>query len=99
MSPAIPATLQLRVVEARTLNPLIKLFRLRAEDGAALPGFSAGAHVRVKVELAGGASDWRHYSLIDAGDFGKAAALSGADASSAAPAEYVIAVRREAAGR
>ena len=44
-------TLQLRVAEAHELNPLIRRFALRADDGRALPGFSAGAHIRIQVEL------------------------------------------------
>jgi len=84
----IPTILTLRVAEARALNPLIRLIRLRADDGTALPGFSAGAHLRVQVELADGSADWRHYSLIDL--------APGADAT---PTEYVIAVRREDTGR
>ena len=84
------ATLALRVIEARTLNPLIRLFRLRADSGATLPGYTAGAHIRVRVALADGSRDWRHYSLIN-----PQAALGATDA----PLEYVIAVRREADGR
>src|SRR5213595_2720338 len=79
-------TLQLRVAEARELNPLIRLLRLRADNGSALPGYTAGAHLRVQVELHDGRSDWRHYSLINLS--------TQADACSA-PTEYVIAVRRE----
>ena len=90
MSTPTPAILQLRVVEARELNPLIRLIRLRADDGAALPGFTAGAHLRVQVELPDGSTDWRHYSLIDLS--------TSADACSA-PTEYVIAIRREDEGR
>src|ERR1700754_3344473 len=89
-----PAILQLRVVEARELNPLIRLIRLRSDDAAVLPGFTAGAHLRVQVELPDGSSkgstDWRHYSLINLS--------TRADACSA-PTEYVIAVRREDEGR
>ena len=44
-----PATLALHVVEARALNPLIRMFLLRTGDGSALPGYTAGAHVRVRV--------------------------------------------------
>ena len=40
------ATLALRVAEVRELNPLIRMLRLRAEDGRPLPGFAAGAHIR-----------------------------------------------------
>jgi vanillate O-demethylase ferredoxin subunit len=85
-----PTTLQLRVAEARELNPLIRLFRLCPPDGGTLPGYSAGAHIRVQVALADGSADWRHYSLVNpVGDL----------AATEAPAEYVIAVRREAEGR
>ena len=83
-------TLSLRVAEARELNPLIRLLRLRAEDGAALPGYTAGAHVRVQVTLPDGRADWRHYSLVN---------LRGAPGVTAAPDEYLIAVRREDEGR
>ncbi|MDM0024308.1 PDR/VanB family oxidoreductase [Variovorax saccharolyticus] len=87
---AQPLTLQLRVAEARELNPLIKTFTLRREDGGVLPGFAAGAHIRVRVELADGSADWRHYSLIN----------FSADAKATdAPTAYVIAVRKEAEGR
>jgi ferredoxin-NADP reductase len=54
------ATLQLRVDEACELNPLIRMFVLRADDGRALPGYSAGAHIRVQVELPDGTKDWRN---------------------------------------
>src|SRR5262245_13772016 len=83
-----PAQLELRVVEARLLNPLIRFFRLRSIDGTALPGFTAGAHIRVRVQLPDGSSDWRHYSLIDPQGGGNAA-----------PGEYCIAVRLESDGR
>ena len=82
-------TLALRVAEARDLNPLIRLLRLRADDGSVLPGYEAGAHVRVQVTPADGAHDWRHYSLVNL--------QPGADLRS--PREYVIAVRREDTGR
>ncbi len=84
------ATLSLRVAEARTLNPLIRQFRLRADDGRALPGFTAGAHIRVQVTLADGRSDWRHYSLVN---------FATERNATNAPTEYVIAVRKEAEGR
>ncbi len=87
---ALQAALQLRVVEARSLNPLIRLFRLRAEGDAALPGYTAGAHVRVQVRLADGRHDWRHYSLINYAEDAEATTV---------PHEYVIAVREEVAGR
>jgi vanillate O-demethylase ferredoxin subunit len=84
------ATLQLRVAEARQLNPLIRLLRLRADDGRALPGFAAGAHIRVQVSFADGQTDWRHYSLIN---------FDTARNATNAPTDYVIAVRKEADGR
>ena len=84
------ATLALRVAEARQLNPLVRLLRLCADDGGALPGFAAGAHIRVQVSLPDGSTDWRHYSLID---FGTARNATNA------PTDYVIAVRKEAEGR
>lgn len=87
---AQPATLQLRVAEARLLNPLIKLFRLGAADGAALPAYTAGAHIRIEVQLPDGKKDWRHYSLINF--------ATQADATNA-PTEYLIAVRKEDDGR
>lgn len=86
--PTAPATLHLRVAEARELNPLIRLLRLRADDGSALPGYSAGAHLRVRVQLPHGSTDWRHYSLIDFVATGFAV-----------PTEYLIAVRRDDQGR
>ena len=89
MSETLP-TLTLRVAEARQLNPLIRQFRLRAVDGSALPGYTAGAHLRVRVRLPGGAEDWRHYSLIN---------LSTDEGATDTPHEYVIAVRREDDGR
>jgi len=87
---AQPATLSLRVAEARELNPVIRMLRLAAEDGRELPGFTAGAHIRVQVTLPDGAIDWRHYSLIN---------FATARNATNAPVEYVIAVRKEAEGR
>ncbi|NDZ13060.1 oxidoreductase [Variovorax sp. WS11] len=84
------ATLQLRVAEAQELNPLIRRFVLRADDGRALPGYSAGAHLRIQVELPDGAKDWRHYSLIN---------FATERNATNAPTQYVIAVRKEAEGR
>ena len=85
-----PATLQLRVVAVRELNPLIRMIRLSADDGRVLPAYTAGAHIRVHVTLPDGTQDWRHYSLINF--------ETQADATDA-PTDYVIAVRREAEGR
>lgn len=82
--------LEVRVAEAETLNPLIKRLLLQNPAGETLPGFSAGAHVRVQVRLPDGSQDWRHYSLINPQP------MAGA---TDAPAHYEIAVRREDDGR
>jgi vanillate O-demethylase ferredoxin subunit len=82
--------LSLKVAEARTLNPLIRQFRLVAPDRAVLPGFTAGSHLRVQVSLPDGKTDWRHYSLIN---------FSTVAGALEAPQEYVIAVRLEDGGR
>jgi len=86
------STLELRIVEARLLNPLIRLLRLRADDGRQLPAYAAGAHVKVRVQPGPGndAADWRHYSLIN---------FSTERNATQVPVEYVIAVRLEPAGR
>ncbi|HEU0204408.1 MAG TPA: PDR/VanB family oxidoreductase [Burkholderiaceae bacterium] len=85
-----PQTLSLQVADARALNPLIRQLRLVAPDSAPLPGFTAGAHLRVQVTLPDGATDWRHYSLIN---------FAADPHAIGAPREYVIAVRREDDGR
>lgn len=85
-----PNTLHLKVAEAWSPHPLIRIFRLRAEDGAALPPFEAGAHLRVQVTLADGTTDWRQYSLVNFAPVRNA---------TVAPTEYLIAVRKEADGR
>lgn len=87
-TPVPTSSLQLKVQQAQMLNPLIRQLRLSAPDGGTLPGFSAGAHIKVRVQLPDGRSDERHYSLI---------ALDARD--SVSPTEYCIAVRREDAGR
>jgi ferredoxin-NADP reductase len=87
---ASPPLLSLRVAEARTLNPLIRMVRLVPPDGGALPGFTAGAHLRVLVTLPDGKQDWRHYSLID---------FRAQPGATDVPRHYVIAVRREDDGR
>lgn len=75
--------LDLTVADVRPLTSHITAFTLRHPDGMALPGYLAGAHIKVKVKI-GGKADWRHYSLINLD----------ADAAER-PAEYLIAVRRE----
>lgn len=82
--------LTLRVAHTRQLSPLIRLLCLQAEDGAALPGYTPGAHIQVRVRLADGREDWRHYSLIE---------LTGQEQARKTPASYTIAVRLEEAGR
>ena len=72
--------LTLKVAEARALNPLIRTLRLVAPDGSPLPGFTAGAHVRVQVTLDGGATDWRHYSLPELRDVLLEAGFASVDA-------------------
>ncbi|MDB5934511.1 MAG: Oxidoreductase, partial [Massilia sp.] len=72
---------EVTVAEVRPLTSHVTAFRLRDADGAALPAWQAGAHVRVGVEIDGKA-DWRHYSLIRNG-------------ANDHPGEYLIAVRRE----
>jgi ferredoxin-NADP reductase len=83
------ATLSLRVLQARRLNPLIRLFRLGAADGGPLPSFTPGAHIRVRVAAARG-GEWRHYSLIN---------LDPDVTALHAPRQYTIAVRLEPNGR
>lgn len=85
---ALPGGLQLKVRRAQLLNPQIRLLHLAAPEGGALPGFSAGAHIQVGVQLTDGRSDARHYSLIELDT-----------TACAAPQTYCIAVRREDPGR
>lgn len=80
--------LQVQVQQAHMLNPLIRWLRLAPADGATLPSFSAGAHIKVQVQLPDGRIDERHYSLIELDT-----------AACAAPKSYAIAVRLEDAGR
>lgn len=84
------SSLTLRVQRCTALNPLIRELELALPDGGVLPGFEAGAHVRVQVRLPGGATDWRHYSLVE---------LTGDATARRAPTRYVIAVRLEDGGR
>lgn len=57
--------INVEVSEIRALTPTIKAFVLHSTDGAALPAYTAGAHIRVQVILPGGGVDERSYSLID----------------------------------
>jgi len=54
----------LRVAEVGEEAKNIRSFELRDPEGAELPPFEAGAHVRVEVELPGGKAALRHYSLL-----------------------------------
>ena len=85
----MPERLKVQVADIQALTPLVRRLVLKAADGGPLPGFTSGAHVRVEVALAGGRSDWRHYSLVR---------HAGVDAA-LAPASYELAVRREDEGR
>jgi ferredoxin-NADP reductase len=99
---AVPATEAFDVI-VEAVEPLtsqVTAFRLRAPDGRALPGYTAGAHVRVQVRAVIGKSDesghesgddWRAYSLINL-------APDACAACEHAPDHYLIAVRREDAG-
>ena len=84
------STLSLRVVRATALNALIREFELALPDGGVLPGFDAGAHLQVQVQLPDGRADWRHYSLVE---------LTGSAAARQSPTRYVVSVRHEADGR
>lgn len=78
---------QLIVSEIHVETPLIRSFRLRAADGAALPPAASGAHLQVHLP---GLADARCYSLVTADT---------AAASDPAPAEYRLAVRLETPGK
>ncbi|HKT95297.1 MAG TPA: 2Fe-2S iron-sulfur cluster-binding protein [Paraburkholderia sp.] len=71
------------------LSSHVTAFRLRAPDGRALPGYAAGAHIRVQVGEGG--DEWRAYSLVNL-------AAEACSACERAPDRYLIAVRREDAG-
>jgi ferredoxin-NADP reductase len=86
MVPLTAPLMELVVAEVRPLTSHVTAFVLRRPDGAALPPYPAGAHIRLQVEI-DGAPAWRHYSLVDLGP--------GAGAGAAAPHGYLIAVRRE----
>lgn len=82
--------LNLRVAHCESLHPLIRRLVLESPTGESLPGFSAGAHVRVGVTLPDGSADWRHYSLVNAQPLPRA---------TSAPMHYEMAIRREDEGR
>lgn len=59
-------TLDLVVSGVRQLTPRVRAYELRDPDGAMLPEVAAGAHIQVPVEVGGGASSVRHYSISSA---------------------------------
>jgi ferredoxin-NADP reductase len=71
--------LTLRVIEAEPAAERIRRLVLAAPDGAALPAFTAGAHVRVALPD----GDERHYSLVDL------------DGNADAPTSYTLGVLLE----
>jgi ferredoxin-NADP reductase len=83
-----PDTFEVVVEAVQPLTPHVTALRLRAAGGHALPGYTAGAHVRVEVHPQG-QTDWRAYSLVD---------FTGKAATEHAPDHYLIAVRREDTG-
>lgn len=85
-----PNLLKLVVHAIERPHPDVVTLDLRAVDGAPLPPFTAGAHIRVQVLPDGGAGEWRHYSLVD---------LDPTLDSPAAPTRYLLGVRLESAGR
>lgn len=76
--------LRLAVTGIRQLTPRVRAYELRAQDGADLPPFAAGAHLAVPVRLPNGSLVTRQYSLT--GDPRRRD-------------RYEIAVQREDAGR
>lgn len=74
--------LRLKVIAAEALTPQIRTLAFAAEDGGALPAYSAGAHIR--VQLSNG--DERPYSLVNA------VPVKGA---TTAPTTYRVGVRLE----
>lgn len=78
------AQLSLVVRSAEDLTANVRRLRLAGADGAALPKFTAGAHIKVKVKLPDGRADERAYSLVN---------------SDEQNGEYEIAVQREASGK
>lgn len=62
---AATSPLSLVISEIRELTPRIRAFKLRAIHGQELPLVPAGSHIAIKVRLANGANDIRHYSLCN----------------------------------
>ena len=70
------------------LTSTIKFIVMRSADGALLPAYTAGAHIRVQVILPGGILGERCYSLVNVGSI-----------ATEGNACYEIAVQREANGK
>lgn len=83
-------TLQVVLSSVRELNANIKEFRLQAADGSLLPGYTAGAHIKVAINGGASEDDWRAYSLVN---------LDPSVDTTAGQHEYVIAVQYESQGR
>ena len=77
------------VDDVRPLTPEIKAFVFRRRDGGKLPCYSAGAHINVNLTTKQGVCE-NQYSLISFGID---------PASVRSPDRYLIAVRRDPAGR
>jgi len=60
--------LPLTISGIRQLTPRIRAYELRHADGEPLPGYRAGAHLRVPIALPDGSVTSRAYSLTDAAD-------------------------------
>ena len=54
----------LRISQVAKKSERINLYQLRAQEGAALPIFEAGAHLPVEVTLNSGKQVLRHYSIL-----------------------------------
>lgn len=78
--------LRLTVTEAASPAELVLTLTLTAADGAQLPGFEAGAHLKVRVPD----GSERHYSLVN---------LDPAPGATRAPAAYRLGVRLDEAGK
>ena len=86
-----PTLLSLRVASVDAPTSLVKSFTLAARDGALLPGYEPGAHIQVEIPAAaGGAPQWRSYSLIN---------VDPAVDTRAGVRTYRLGIRREDEGR
>ena len=55
--------LSLVISGVRQLTPRVRAYELRERSGAELPQIEAGAHLRVPVQMEGGAVEFRRYSI------------------------------------